>query len=223
MSRFPRKTVAVTTLAVLAALVFTSIGRGGPTRAPTFKAGTAWTYRHTIVSAAGESRTGTMKDIYGGQMTYRGRPYHAIDVSTTLLPSLTERIYLEWAGNHFRQVASVTTDAQNNTAEIIFDRPIDLGVEANISGTAVIFENGVQKATAPLSYAASAKGTARITVPAGTFQTTIWEALLRIGQLETSMSIYTVGIQDVRTESKIYTGGSLASTWSKELVSGPLR
>ncbi len=222
MSRFSGSAVAVTATVLLAVLSVTPIGSGA-TKAPSFKVGTTWTYRHTVMHPAGETRTGTMKEVYVGQTAYRGRPYYAIDVSTTLNPSLSERIYLEWSGAHFRQVATATTDNLNNIAEIIFDRPIDLGVQANISGTAAIFENGVQKGTAPLSYSASSKGTAKVTVPAGTFQTTMWEALLRIGPLETSMSIYTVGIHDIRMESKIYTGGSLASTWSKELTSGPVR
>ncbi len=223
MSRSSCAAVAIAACALLAVLSFTSVGVGASTKAPSFKVGTTWTYRHTIVTPAGENRSGTMKEVYGGQMTYRGRAYYAIDVSSTLNPTLAERIYHEWAGTHFRQVASVTTDTSNNMAEIIFDRPIDLGIEANVSGTAAIFENGVQRGTAPLTYSASAKGTAKVTVPAGTFQTTIWEAVLRIGQLETSMSIYAVGIQDVRMESKIYAGGALNSTWSKELISGPVR
>lgn len=217
------KTVAVTACAALAVLSLASAGRGAVTKAPPFKVGTVWTYRHTVTSPAGESRTGTMKEVFAGQASYRGRTYYVIDVSTTLNPSLTERIHFEWGGTHLRQVASMTSDNQNNTAEIIFDRPIDLGVQANISGTAVIFENGVQRVTAPLSYSASSRGTARVTVPAGTFQTTIWEAVLRIGQLETSMSINFVGMHDVRVEAKVYAAGSLASTWSKELVSGPVR
>ena len=227
MSRPPWTTAAVIVCALLTVLSFASVGEGAsglPSgRAPSFKVGTTWTYRHTVTSPAGESRTGTMKEVYSGEMTYRGRVYHAVDVSTTVNPSLAERIYHEWAGTHFRQVASVTTDTSNNMAEIVFDRPIDLGIQTNISGTAAIYENGVQRGTAPLTYSASSKGTARVTVPAGTFQATIWDVLLRIGQLETSMSIHAVGIQDVRMESKIFAAGSLASTWSKELVSGPLR
>lgn len=224
MSRSSHAAAAAIIVAALSAVFsFTSVGMGASTRAPSFKVGTTWTYRHTVTNPAGENRIGTMKEVYGGQITYRGRAYYAIDVSSTLNATLAERIYHEWAGTHFRQVASVTSDTSNNVVEIVFDRPIDLGIEANVSGTAVVFENGVQRATAPLTYSASTKGTAKVTVPAGTFQTTVWEAVLKIGQLETSMSIYAVGIQDVRMASKVYAGGALNTTWSKELISGPVR
>ena len=174
------------------------------------------------VSAAGETQTGTIKEFYGGQMTYRGRTYHFFVQSYTLIAAV-ERDYLEWAGTHFRLVASEVIDSQKNWLEVIFDRAIDIGVQTNVSGTAVIFQNGIQKATAPWSYSASSRGTVKVTVPAGTFQTTEWETVLRLGPAETFARIYAVGIQGVRTDTKIYASGSLTTTWYTELVSGPVR
>ncbi len=108
----------------------------------------------------------------------------------------------------------MATDAQSNTVEIIFDRAIDIGVQANVSGTAVIFENGTQRATTPLSYSASSRVSMKITVPAGTFQTARWEVVFKLGPLETHMSAYTVGLTDIQLDYKAYASGSLIRTTS---------
>jgi hypothetical protein len=195
---------------------------GPATKAPPYKIGNSWTYRHTLVPATGETQIGTMKETFRGQTEFRGRTYYRMDVSYTLNP-MSERVYLEWTGTHFRQVATVASDNLNNTIEILFNKPIDLGVETEGSGAAVILQNGVQKGTSAWSFSASSRGRVKVTVPAGTFQATEWDAVLRIGASETLMKIYAVGILDVRMESKISASGSPAGAWYKELMSGPVR
>lgn len=220
--RRPSVLPAVAVLAV-ALSMFAPAGSGAPAKAPPFKRGTTWTYRYAVVNPDGDTRTGTITEVYGGQTTYRGRTYEYVDTSTTLQPGLVERIFVEWTGTHFRQIANVATDAQQNTVEIIFDKAFASSIEENLSGTALIFHNGVQKATPPWSFVSWARGTVKVTVPAGTYQTTRWDAVLRVGELETHLSSYTVGQKDVRRDSKLYISGTLHNTRYRELISGPVR
>lgn len=196
-------------------------GSGAPAPEYPFGPGTTWTYRHTVVKP-GETYTGTMKEVYGGQIFYRGRTHHYVDTSYVLTYGSVDRAYHAWTGGNFRQAANVATDAQHNVVEIIFDKPFGLGVSEIRSGTAQIFRNGTQKAVVPWSFVASLRGSVRVTVPAGTFYTTRWETVFKFGEHETVMSIYTVGITAVRMDSKEYVSGSHTTTTYRELVSGPV-
>ncbi len=203
MTRLRRPSVlpAVAVLAVALSMC-APVGSGAPANAPPFKRGTTWTYRYAVINPDGDTRTGTITEVYGGQTTYRGRTYDYVDTSTTLQPGLVERIFVEWTGTHFRQIANVATDAQQNTVEIIFDKAFASSIEANLSGTALVFHNGVQKATPPWSFE---------------------DAILRVGELETQLSSYTVGQKDVRRDSKLYISGTLHNTRYRELIRGPVR
>lgn len=212
----------VCTLAVILT-AFAPNGAGAPAPAPPFKSGTKWTQRHTLITPAGEKRTGTISQVYRGRETYRGRTYHSFDTSTTLAPGAVERSYAEWDGAHFSEAAVVTTDAQQNVTEIIFDKALVMGVPVTFSGNAQVFVNGAQTATLPWSYTAAPREPVKVTVPAGTFQTTRWDVEVRLGQLDTQLSIFNVGIMAVRRDSKEYVNGSLAATQSLELMSGPVR
>lgn len=204
--------LAVIVLAVALSMLAPA-GSGAPAKAPPFKRGTTWTYRYVVVNPDGNTRTGTVTEVYGGQTTYRGRAYDYVDTSTTLQPGLVERIFVEWTGTHFRQIANVATDAQQNTVEIIFDKAFASDIEENLSGTA----------TPPWSFVSSARGTVKVTVPAGTYQTTRWDAVLRVGELETQLSSYTVGQKDIRRDSRLYISGILHNTRYRELIRGPVR
>jgi hypothetical protein len=145
------------------------------------------------------------------------------DTSSTLAPGTVERGYAEWDGAHFGVVAIVTTDPRHTVSEIIFDKAMAMGVPAEASGNALVFVNGTQTATLGWSYRSVPHEKVKVTVPAGTFQTTRWEANVKLGQIDTLLSIYNVGIMAVRRDSKDYVNGSLASTTTMELVSGPVR
>jgi hypothetical protein len=107
--------------------------------------------------------------------------------------------------------------------EIILDKPFRQGVSENVSGTAQASQNGGQPIQVPWSYTASPRGTLKVTVPAGTFRTTKWNVVFRLGQLEAQFAVYAVGLTDVRLESKQYLSGSLAATISRDLMTGPVR
>jgi hypothetical protein len=83
--------------------------------------------------------------------------------------------------------------------------------------------NGTQTTALAWSYTTTPREKVKITVPAGTFQTTRWDVKVTLGQLDTSLNIYNVGIMAVRRDSKEYLNGSLASTTTMELMSGPVR
>ncbi len=220
------RSVAALATACALAVILTALapsGAGAPVPAPPFKSGTKWTQRHTLITPAGEKRIGTISQVYRGQEAYRGRTYHSFDTSTTLAPGAVERSYAEWDGAHFSEAVVVTTDAQHNVTEIVFDRGLVMGVPVTYSGNAQIFVNGTQTATLPWNYTAAPREPAKITVPAGTFQTTRWDVEIQLGQLDTQLSIFNVGIMAVRRDSKEYVNGSLAATTSLELMSGPVR
>ncbi len=221
-----RRIFAVLVTACTLAVVFAALaptGAGAPVPAPPFKPGTVWTQRHTLITPAGEKRTGTITQIYRGLASYRGRTFHYFVTSSTLVPDVTEREYAEWDGAHLGQAALVTTDAQHTVTEILFDKPLTFGVPANTSGSALVFMNDTQTATLPWSYSAAPLEMAKVTVPAGTFQATRWAVELKLGAFNTTLTIYSVGIMGVRRDSKEYVNGSLVSTTSMELISGPVR
>ncbi len=220
-----RSVAALATACALAVILtaFALDGAGAPAPALPFKAGTVWTQRHTLMTPAGEKRAGTMTQVYRGLASYRGRTFHYFDTSSTLAPEATEREYAEWDGAHLGQAALVTTDPQHNVTEIIFDRPLAFGVPASTSGSALVFVNDAQTATLPWSYHAAPIEKAKVTVPAGTFLATRWEVELKLGAFNTTLTIYSLGIVGVRRDSKEYMNGSLVSSTSLELVSGPAR
>jgi hypothetical protein len=164
-----------------------------------------------------------MTQVYRGLASYRGRTFHYFDTSSTLAPNATERDYAEWDGAHLGQAALVTTDDQHNVTEIIFDKALTFGAPADTSGNALVFVNDTQTTTLPWSYKAAPKDAAKVTVPAGTFQATRWEVELQLGPFNTTLTIYSVGIMGIRRDSKEYMNGSLVSTTTMELISGPVR
>jgi hypothetical protein len=222
--RHPR--LAFCTLLGIVAIVVTTYGQaqsGAATARPPFAAGTSWTYRDRRLEPSGTVRSGTMKVIYGGEATYRGKRVSFMDASYALRPGFTERLYLEWGGSHFRQVANVVTDAQRRALEFVFDRPFRIRAPETASGTVRIFENGTLRSAVPWSYASIANGSPRVTVPAGSFRATRWDTVLRIGDREMRTSFFTVGHTDVRWESAGYAAGAQTGTTEKALVKGPIR
>lgn len=166
---------------------------------------------------------GTSRYVYGGTTTYRGRSYHYVDQSSSLAPGFVERSYMVWAGGHFRQAATVATDAQKNVLEIVFDRTFGIAVQEDASGTAQIIHNGDVRGSSQWRFVSSSGGKVKITVPAGTFQATKWEATLRLGQMEVLFNVHSVGLTDIRIESHESINGSLVATTARELTSGPVR
>jgi hypothetical protein len=195
---------------------------GTQSAAPPFAAGTAWTYKHTM-TREGQTRTGTSKDVYRGQVTYREQSYHLVEQTHTLLPGYLERVYLTWDGSRFRQVATVETTGQGSTVEIILDKSLPLAAQDAATGSAQIILNGSSQGHAPWSYTSVSPGQEPVTVPAGAFRATRWDAVFKIGQIESRLTSHTVGLTDVRSEIAQSVAATLALTSVRELVSGPIR
>jgi len=194
-------------------------GDASPPGAPPFSRGTAWTYRHML-----GDRIGTMTKVYGGQTAaYRGRTYHVFTITSTLRRGTVTRLYQTWTGTHFRQAALKVTEPGGNVEEHIFDRPFDIGVRVDRSGTAQFLGNGFALGRDPWHFAATSRGLVSVTVPAGTFQAALWEVVFRLGEHKTLSSVYTVGLTDVRRVDRLYWSGAFVSTSQLELVRGPVR
>ncbi len=190
---------------------------------PPFSRGMKWTYRDRRPDPSGEIRSGTISITYGGATTYRGGRYVFMDASYSLRPGTAERLYLDWAGTHFRQVANVVTNAQRSVLEVVFDRPFRIRVNENTSGTVQILENGTPKASVPWTYTSTAQGTTKVTVPAGTFRASRWDAILKIADREMRTKYFTVGHTDIRWETTAFASGGQTGMTSVELVSGPVK
>ncbi len=193
----------------------------GPSPVPpaAFRTGAEWVYRHTSTED-GQTKNGTSTMIYRGLATYRGASYHLVEYSLTLDPGTVERQFLVWDRGYFRQAAAVVSDG-NEVVEIVFDRPIALGgAPETRNGGAQIYQNGVLQGTAPWSTAVVHKGTARITVPAGSFSTTRWEGTYTLGQLRQAFTVYMVGAHEVRADIDIFVGGTLSKKDRFELMRG---
>ncbi len=220
--RYRRSVVPLAVVALVGALVLA--GSAGPTtKEPPFSRGMKWTYRDRRPGVSGEIRNGTITITYGGATTYRGARYIFMDAAYSLRPGTAERLYLDWAGTHFRQVANVVTNAQQSVLEVVFDRPFRIRVVENASGTVQIFENGTPKASLPWTYTSTAQGTTKVTVPAGTFRTTRWDTNLKIADREMRSRFFTVGYTDVRWETAAFASGGQTGMTSVELMSGPVK
>ena len=196
-------------------------GAGALTPPPAFKAGVAWVYRHTSTED-GQTKTGTSTMVYKGLATYRGASYHLVEFTLTLAPGSVERQFLVWDRGYFRQAAVVLTDG-SEVVEIVFDRPVALGgVQETRNGGAEIYQNGALQGTAPWSSAVLNKGTARITVPAGSFSATRWEGTYTLGQIRQTFTVYMVGAQEVRADIEVFVGGTLSEKERFELLRGPV-
>ncbi len=164
-----------------------------------------------------------MMKVYGGQTTYRGRTYHVFTITSTLRRGTVTRLYQIWTGTHFRQAVLKVTEPGGNVEENIFDRPFDIGVRVDRSGTAQFLGNGFALGRDPWRFAATPRGRVKVTVPAGTFQAALWEIVLRLGERKTLSTVHTVGLTDVRRVDRLYWSGAFVSTSQLELVRGPVR
>ncbi|HEV8339361.1 MAG TPA: hypothetical protein VGR25_06860 [bacterium] len=217
------KWIMIVTAAALALAAGSSrVGAGAsPALPPSLRAGAEWVYRHTVTED-GQTKSGTSTMTYRGLATYRGTSHHLVEYSLTLVPGAVERQFLVWDRGYFRQAAAVLTDGAV-TLEIVFDRPIALGgVQETRSGGAQIYENGALKGTALWKTAVVNRGTARITVPAGTFSTTRWEGTYTLGELRQEFTVYMVGAHEMRAEIDVFVGGSLTKRDRLDLMRGPL-
>lgn len=221
--RYRRSVFPVVVAALIGALALVPADSGPSLNRPPFSRGAKWTYRDRRPGPSGEIRTGTISITYGGETAYRGRRYAFMDASYSLRPGTGERLYLEWAGTHFRQVANVVTNAQHDVLEVVFDQPFRIRVQENASGKAQIFENRALKTSLPWSYTSTAQGTMRVTVPAGTFQARRWDAILRLADREMRYRFFTVGHTDVRWETMAFASGGQTGMTSVELLSGPVK
>ncbi len=210
--------------AALAAATLSVSASAAPAAAPPFAAGTTWTYRMTVVPATGSAMTGTYTVAFGGPVTYRGAVRYFVELTSTLQPGVAERVYLDWTGTTFRQIANLAADGQGSTLEIIFDKSLPTGPSREeLSGTAQILENGTYQGDAPWRVRTSIAGPATVTVPAGPFRTTRWSAETEIGELREVHAIFTVGLTDVRVEALQYRSGTYLAKTTRELISGPVR
>jgi hypothetical protein len=205
------------------AVVALSIGSaaGGPAGGPPFAAGTTWTYQ-VAMTKDGQTQTGTSTETYRGMAAHRGTRYHVVEQAYSFMPGFAQRAYLVWDGRRFRQAVTVETDGKS-TAEILFDKSIPLGARDDSSGTATIVLNGAQQGTVPWSFTSTSPGRRAVTVPAGSFQAVRWDAVLKLGTLESRFTIDVVGITDVRVEATQAVGGTPMVTIVKELSRGPIR
>jgi hypothetical protein len=210
-------------ISAAALALLTTYQAGAGASGPPYSAGMTWNYRHTVIKPGSPPQTGVATNVYRGPMTLEGKIYHVIDQSSTIGPGVVERTYLVWTGSHFRQAANVATDARRNAVAIIFDKPFGLLVEERASGIARIVQNTKPQGTIPWSFTATSRGKANVTVPGGSYETTRWAVVLKLGKLQTFLDIYSVGVTDIRQDSKEYVEGSLTATVSRELVSGPVR
>lgn len=214
--------VLVAAAAVALAAGSPQVGAGpSPAPPPPFRAGAEWVYRHTAAED-GQTKHGTSTMTYKGLATYRGASYHLVEYSLTLVPGTVERQFLVWDRGYFRQAAALLTDG-NETLEIVFDRPIALGgVQETRNGGAQIYQNGALQGTAPWKTAVVNRGTARITVPAGTFSTTRWEGTYTLGELRQVFTVYMVGAHEVRAGIDVFVGGALTKKDRLDLMRGPI-
>jgi len=211
--------------AVVAALLALATGsdRAGagaaPPLPPPFRTGAEWVYRHASTEN-GQTQSGTSTMIYKGLATYRGASYHVVEYSDSLDPGTLERQFLVWDRGYFRQAAALVTDG-TDTLEIVFDRPIALGgVQETRRGSAEVYQNGALQGTAPWATMVVNKGTARITVPAGSFSTTRWEGTYTLGQLRQTFTAHMVGAHEVRVDVDIFISGTLSKKDRYELLRG---
>lgn len=194
---------------------------GGPAAGPPFSAGTTWTYKITLTKD-GQTRVGTSTETYRGLSPYGGARYHLVEQAWSLIPGFAQRAFLTWDGHRFRQVVSVETDGKN-TAEVIFDKAIPLGAQDASSGTAKIIVDGTPQGSAPWSFTSVSPGKESVSVPAGSFRAQRWDAVLRLGALESRIIVHIVGITDVRVEASQTVTGAPVLAFVKELRRGPIR
>ncbi len=197
------------------------VAAGSAPTEPPLIAGTVWVYRSTVTDASGTPRVGTLKRLYGGRTTYRGRGYYYIEETTTVTPETMQRVYLVWSDGHFREAVLEMRDAQHNVMEVLFDKSVPLDVSGNASGQASVLENGDDRGNVPWSFASSSRGAVTVTVPAGTFQATRLEQRFRLGNLRVALTDDSVGLVSVRTEATQVTGPDTVRVVS-ELMSGPV-
>ncbi len=213
--------VLIAAVAAALALGSPQVGAGAAPLPPPFRTGAEWVYRHTLTED-GQTKSGTSTMTYKGQATYRGSSYHLVEYSLTLVPGTVERQFLVWDRGYFRQAAVVVTDG-STTLEIVFDTPVALGgVQETRNGGAQVYENGALQGVAPWKVAVVNRGSARITVPAGTFSTTRWEGTYVLGQLQQKFTVYMMGAHEVRAEIDVYVGGSLTKKDRLDLMRGPI-
>src|SRR5687767_11419896 len=187
----------ITLSLLIGALVLLSAARvttASPAPAFPYKPETSWVYRHVESDGAGNvNQTGTATVLYRGTTTYRAKTYHYADLSTTLMPSIVQRDYAVWSGGVLGQAAFVISEGPE-TLEVVFDRPIDYtGSTQTVSGVAQFYLNAVHQGAVPWSLSTTNAGPAKVTVPAGTFMTTLHAGRFRLGDEDDVFRIYAVG------------------------------
>lgn len=200
----------------------TARSAGSPAAGPPLEPGSVWVYRYTVVPASGPSQTGTLKRTYVGPTTYRGRDVYYTEQTNTVLPGLLQRDYYVRVDGHLREIGQEFRNAQNSAVEILFDKSLPTDVPGSVSGQATVYQSGGNHADVAWSVVLANRGPVKVTVPAGTFQATKWETRFRLGKLESVETSDSVGLVDVRVESRQTTAGGGRISVHRELVSGPV-
>lgn len=211
----------VLTLVLFLAVSISPAARSAQPAAP-YKPGDTWVY-HDTRTAGERTETGTLTVVYRGQGQYRAGTYHYEDSYSSFTPGAVERDVLVWTGRYFRVRATVLHENSQAVLEIVFDRPYALsGVHEELAGIAELYERGSYAGKDLWAIDVVWQGTAKVTVPAGSFTAEKWTGLLRIGRLTHAYTVYTVGPQAISAEIDWRRDDEPMHTTRLELLKGPI-
>lgn len=211
--------MALVLAATVAATAFAGAAQPASPAMP-FKSGTVWTYRLLKTVPGGTRTVETRTMTYTGMATYRGQKYHVFETRDSLGKGV-ERDMALWTGSTFRHAASIVMQG-GTTVEIVFDKPYaTTGATEALAGRTEIYQNGDLSGRGGWSNVVSRGKAAKISVPAGTFNTTRWEGTLILGNLKQVYTMYAVGPVEVRVDMEVFNKGVRQASIVIELTKGP--